>query len=86
MEILKVSSRSIPNSVAGAIAGAVRENGNVEVQAGGAGAINQAVKAIAVARGFLAPSGIDLICTPAFGQVMINDEERTAMRFICEQR
>ena len=86
MEILKVSSRSVPNSVAGAIAGAVRENGSVEVQAVGAGAINQAVKAIAVARGFLAPSGIDLICTPAFGQVMINDEERTAMRFICEQR
>jgi stage V sporulation protein S len=86
MEILKVSSRSVPNSVAGAIAGAVRENGNVEVQAVGAGAINQAVKAIAIARGFLAPSGIDLICTPAFGQVMINDEERTAMRFICEQR
>jgi stage V sporulation protein S len=86
MEILKVSSRSVPNSVAGAIAGAVRENGGVEVQSVGAGAINQAVKAIAVARGFLAPSGIDLICTPAFGQVMINDEERTAMRFICEQR
>jgi stage V sporulation protein S len=86
MEILKVSSRSVPNSVAGAIAGAVRENGGVEVQAVGSGAINQAVKAIAVARGFLAPSGIDLICTPAFGQVMINDEERTAMRFICEQR
>ncbi|MBQ8120014.1 MAG: stage V sporulation protein S [Ruminococcus sp.] len=86
MEILKVSSRSIPNSVAGAIAGAVRENGNVEVQAVGAGAINQAVKAVAVARGFLAPSGIDLICIPAFGQVLINDEERTAMRFICEQR
>lgn len=86
MEILKVSARSVPNSVAGAIAGAVRENGCVEVQAVGAGAINQAVKAIAVARGFLAPSGVDLICVPAFGQVLINDEERTAMRFICEER
>ena len=86
MEILKVSSRSVPNSVAGAIAGAIRENGSVEVQAVGAGATNQAVKAIAVARGYLAPAGIDLICIPAFGQVMINDDERTAMRFICEQR
>ncbi len=86
MEILKVSSRSVPNSVAGAIAGAMRENGSVEVQAVGAGAINQAVKAIAVARGYLAPAGIDLICIPAFGQVMINEDERTAMRFICEQR
>ncbi len=86
MEILKVSSRSVPNSVAGAIAGAIRESGSVEVQAVGAGATNQAVKAIAVARGYLAPAGIDLICIPAFGQVMINDDERTAMRFICEQR
>ena len=83
MEILKVSSRSVPNSVAGAIAGAVRESGSVEVQAIGAGAANQAVKAIAVARGYLAPAGIDLICIPAFGQVMINDDERTAIRFIC---
>ena len=86
MEILKVSSRSVPNSVAGAIAGAVRESGSVEVQAVGAGAINQAVKSIAIARGYLAPSGINLICVPAFGQVMINEDERTALRFICEQR
>ena len=86
MEILKVSSRSVPNSVAGAIAGAVRESGSVEVQAIGAGAANQAVKAIAVARGYLAPAGIDLICIPAFGQVRINDDERTAIRFICEER
>ena len=86
MEILKVSSRSVPNSVAGAIAGAVRESGSVEVQAIGADAANQAVKAIAVARGYLAPAGIDLICIPAFGQVMINDDERTAIRFICEER
>jgi stage V sporulation protein S len=86
MEILKVSSRSVPNSVAGAIAAVVRESGSVEVQAVGAGAANQAVKSIAIARGYLAPAGIDLICIPAFGQVMINDDERTAMRFICEQR
>ena len=86
MEILKVSSRSVPNSVAGAIAGAVRESGSVEIQAVGAGAINQAVKSIAIARGYLTPSGIDLVCMPAFGQVMINEDERTAIRFICEQR
>ena len=86
MEILKVSARSVPNSVAGAIAAVVRQSGSVEVQAVGAGAANQAVKSIAIARGFLAPAGIDLICIPAFGQVMINDDERTATRFICEPR
>jgi stage V sporulation protein S len=86
MEILKVSARSVPNSVAGAIAAVVRQSGSVEVQAVGAGAANQAVKSIAIARGFLAPAGIDLICIPAFGQVMINDDERTAIRFICEPR
>ena len=86
MEILKVSARSMPNSVAGALAGAIRESGSVELQAVGAGAINQAVKSIAIARGYLVSSGIDLICIPAFGQVIINDDERTAMRFICEQR
>ena len=86
MEILKVSARSVPNSVSGAIAAVVRQSGSVEVQAVGAGAANQAVKSIAIARGFLAPAGIDLICIPAFGQVMINDDERTAIRFICEPR
>ena len=86
MEILKVSSRSTPNSVAGAIAGVIRESGCVEIQSVGAGATNQAIKAIAIARGYLAPMGIDLICKPAFGQVIINDDERTAMRFICEQK
>lgn len=86
MEKLKVSARSVPNSVAGAIAAVVRQSGSVEVQAVGAGAANQAVKSIAIARGFLAPAGIDLICIPAFGQVMINDDERTAIRFICEPR
>ena len=66
MEILKVSSRSAPNSVAGAISGVIRESGAVEIQAVGAGATNQAVKSIAIARGYLAPLGIDLICIPAF--------------------
>ena len=61
MDILKVSEKSSPNSVAGAIAGLVKENGRAEMQAIGAGAINQAVKAVAIARGFVAPSGVDLI-------------------------
>jgi stage V sporulation protein S len=82
MEVLKVSSKSNPNSVAGALAGVVREHGVAEIQAIGAGAINQSVKAIAIARGFLSPSGIDLICIPAFADVEINGEERTAIKFI----
>ncbi|NLZ46611.1 MAG: stage V sporulation protein S [Clostridiales bacterium] len=86
MEILKVSSRSIPNSVAGAIAGVIRDSGEVEVQAVGAGATNQAVKAVAIARGFLAPIGIDMICIPAFANIVIDNEERTAMRLICQTR
>jgi stage V sporulation protein S len=86
MEILKVSAKSNPNSVAGALAGVLREHPSAEMQAIGAGALNQAVKAVAIARGFVAPHGIDLICIPAFGQVMINDDERTAIRFICEER
>ena len=86
MEVLKVSSKSAPNSVAGAIAGVIRESGSVELQAVGAGATNQAVKAIAIARGYLAPSGIDAICTPAFASVTIDGEERTAMRLIVQSR
>lgn len=80
MEVLKVSAKSVPNSVAGAIAGVIRESGSVEVQAVGAGATNQAVKAIAIARGYLAPAGMDLVCVPTFGNIVINDEERTAIR------
>ena len=86
MEILKVSCKSIPNSVAGAIAGVIREKGSVEVQAVGAGASNQAVKAVAIARGYLAPSGIDLVCVPAFANVLIDSEERTAIKLIVEPR
>ena len=66
MDILKVSAKSNPNSVAGALAGVLRERGSAEIQAIGAGALNQAVKAVAIARGFVAPSGVDLICIPAF--------------------
>ncbi|MCM1529081.1 MAG: stage V sporulation protein S [Alistipes sp.] len=86
MEILKVSSHSTPSSVAGAIAGVIRENNAVEVQAVGAGAANQAIKAVAIARGYLAPIGIDLICIPAFANVQIDGEDRTAIKLICEER
>ena len=86
MEILKVSSQSTPSKVAGAIAGVIREQRAVEVQAVGAGAANQAVKAIAIARGYVAPVGIDLICIPAFANIEIDGEERTAIKLICEQR
>jgi stage V sporulation protein S len=86
MEVLKVSSKSNPNSVAGALAGVVRERGGAEIQVIGAGALNQAVKAIAIARGFVAPSGYDLVCIPAFADIEINGEERTAIRLIIEPR
>lgn len=86
MEVLKVSSKSSPNSVAGAIAGVIRESGAVEVQAVGAGASNQAIKAIAIARGYLAPSGIDIVCIPAFASISINGDERTAIKLIVEPR
>ena len=86
MEVLKVSAKSIPNSVAGAIAGVIREKNAVEVQAVGAGAANQAIKAVAIARGYLAPGGIDLICVPAFANVSMDGEERTAIKLIVEPR
>lgn len=86
MDILKVSAKSNPNSVAGALANVLRERGNAELQAIGAGAINQSVKAVAIARGFVAPSGIDLICIPAFTDIMIGEEERTAIKLIVEPR
>ena len=86
MEVLKVSSKSNPNSVAGAIAGVLRENGVTEIQVIGAGALNQAIKAIAIARGFVAPSGFDLVCAPAFTGIQINGEERTAIKLLVEFR
>lgn len=86
MDVLKVSSKSNPNSVAGAIAGVVRDKGFAEVQSIGAGALNQAVKAVAIARGFLAPLGIELVCIPAFSEVTVDGEERTAMKLIVEPR
>lgn len=86
MEVLKVSSKSSPNAVAGALAGIIREQGAVEIQTVGAGALNQAVKAIAIARGFVAPSGIELMCVPSFADIEINGEERTAIRMLVEPK
>lgn len=86
MEILKVSSTSNPNSVAGALAGTIREHGNAEIQVIGAGPLNQAMKAIAIARGFVAPAGIDLICVPAFIDIDMDGQIRTAIKLIVEPR
>jgi stage V sporulation protein S len=86
VEVLKVSSKSNPNSVAGALAGVLRQYGAVEVQVVGAGALNQAIKAIAIARGFVAPSNIDLVCVPTFADIEIDGEGRTAIRLAVEDR
>jgi stage V sporulation protein S len=86
MEVLKVSSNSQPKSVAGALAAVLRVNSVAELQAVGAGAVNQAVKAIAITRGFVAPNGIDLVVIPAFVEISIDGEKRTAIKFIVEPR
>ncbi len=84
IDVLKVSSKSNPNSVAGALAGVVRSSGSVEIQVVGAGALNQAIKAIAIARGYVAPSGQDLMCRPTFADIRIDGESRTAIRLQIE--
>lgn len=86
MEVLKVSSKSNPNSVAGALAGVLREKGSAEMQAIGAGALNQAIKSVAIARGFVAPSGMDLVCIPAFTDIYIDGDQKTAIKLIVEPR
>lgn len=83
---LKVSSKSSPASVAGAIAGMVKDGVCVEIQSVGAGAVNQAVKAIAISRGFLSPIGIEIACIPSFADIVIDGEYRTAIRFTVEPR
>ena len=85
-DVLKVSARSRPSAVAGAIAGVVRDAGRAEVQAIGAGATNQAVKAVAIARDYLQENGIDAICLPAFIDVTVANEGRTAIRLVIEPR
>jgi stage V sporulation protein S len=84
--VLKVSAQSNPNSVAGALAGVLREREAAELQAIGAGATNQAVKAIAIARSYLEPGGLDLVCIPEFIDVMIDGKDRTAIRLVVERR
>jgi stage V sporulation protein S len=85
-EVLKVSADSKPKAVAGALAAVLRDKGVVELQAVGARAVNQAVKAIAITRGFVAPNGIDIVAIPAFTKVEIEGEERTAIKFLVEKR
>jgi len=86
METLKVSANSVPKSVAGAIAAVVRTGEPVEVVTIGAAAVNQAVKSIAIARGYVAPNGIDLISIPAFAQLEIEGESKTSIKFVVEKR
>ncbi len=86
MEVLRVSAHSNPKSVAGALAAVLRDKNRAELQAVGAGAVNQAIKAIAITRGYVAPNGVDLICIPAFAEIQIDGEERTAIKFIVEPR
>lgn len=85
MEILKISKNSNPNSVAGAIVACLNEKNKAELTAIGAGAINQAVKAIAIARGFVAPSGKNLVCIPAFTTMNIEEADRTGMKLIIKE-
>lgn len=85
-EVLKVSTRSRPSAVAGAIAGVIRESGLAEVQSIGAGATNQAIKAVAIARSYLSEEGIDIFCVPSFIDVAIDEEERTAIKLVIHRR
>ncbi len=86
MDVIKVSANSRTSAVAGAIAGVVREHKRAEVQAIGAGAVNQAVKALVLATGYLKNDGIHIICIPEFVDVEIDGKVRTAIKFIVEPR
>ena len=86
MEILKVSSKSNPNSIAGALANILRDEKSVEIQSVGAGSLNQAIKGIIIARGFIAPSGKNIYCIPSFSEVVIEGEERTAIKLLIETK
>jgi stage V sporulation protein S len=86
LEVLKVSSKSSPHSVAGAVAGVIRHGGVAEVQVVGAGALNQAIKAVAIARGFVESAGLDLVCTPSFTEIAIDGVSRTGIRLLIEDR
>lgn len=86
LDIIKVSGTSRTSSVAGAIAGVMREHKHAEVQAIGASAINQAVKALVLAKGYLAADGIQIMCVPEFVDVQIEDKVRTAVKFVVDPR
>ena len=86
MEILKVSSKSNPSKVAGAIANIFRSEGKLEIQTIGAGSLNQAIKAVAIARGFVAPSGSGLVLIPAFSDITIDGISKTAIKLIIEAK
>jgi stage V sporulation protein S len=86
MDVIKVSANSRTSAVAGAIAGVVRENKHAEVQAIGAGAVNQAVKALVLATGYLKEDGIQVVCIPEFADVTIDEKVRTAIKLVIETR
>ncbi|MBJ7596631.1 MAG: stage V sporulation protein S [Candidatus Nephthysia bennettiae] len=86
MEVLKAAATSKPVSVAGAIAGVIRSQGRVEIHAIGAAAVNQAIKAIAISRGYLTPEGLDLVCIPSFVDLSLDGQERTGIRLLVELR
>ena len=86
VDIIKVAATSRSTAVAGAIAGVIREKGHVDVQAIGAGAVNQAIKAVTIARGYLELDGIDIVVVPSFAEVEIDEQERTAVRLGIETR
>jgi stage V sporulation protein S len=85
-EVLKVAAVSKPVLVAGAIAAVIRSQSRVELHAIGAGAVNQAIKAIAISRGYVAPAGLDLVCIPSFIDLSLDGQERTGIRLLVEVR
>ena len=85
-EVLKVAATSKPVLVAGAIAGVIRTQSRVEIHAIGVAAVNQAIKAIAISRGYVAPAGLDLICIPSFIDLTLDGQERTGLRLLVEVR
>lgn len=85
-ELLKVSATTKPELLAGAIASIVRNQGRAELHAVGAAAVNQAVKAVAIARGYVISAGIEIVCVPSFVEVEIGGEERTGIRLMVTTR
>jgi stage V sporulation protein S len=85
-EVLKVAATSKPVLVAGAIAGVIRTRSRVEIHAIGAGAVNQAIKAIAISRGYVTPTGLELVCIPSFIDLSLDGQERTGIRLLVEVR